>query len=183
MTKLARSKRHVTAKPLILAVLSALATLVVCQGLAAANPQVPGYAVEVGHHHGDRNSWSLWLYGNHEGRQCWSTEVVEASLPQRSVTCGLSVPKDPWQLAAVGVVGQGALRESVVFLISRPGIASLRTTLEGVGRNDGRRLTVPVQLVGTKRARAAHLARPVGVAVVRVRGVVTGVSAVRPEGR
>jgi hypothetical protein len=154
-----------------------------CQAVSAANRGVPGYAFKVGHHRQSGGTgWTIWLFGNHEGRECWLTERVAAGLFDRQTLCGVEVPRRAWQQAWLGAVGIGGSRESIVFLLTRPRTRALKVSLEGVGRVSGRKIIIPVRRLTAKQARAAHLRRAVGIAVARVGGTVTGLGKVSTVG-
>jgi hypothetical protein len=141
------------------------------QGERRSMLRPPSYAIEAGHHRQpDGDSWALWLYGNREGRQCWFTQVVQQRLPHRYETCGVTVPRDPWQLASQGPVGRAGDRETVLFFLARPDLAALKVLVRRPAGGPLRRLTISVHRLSASRAHRARLRRPIGYAVGRVRG-------------
>jgi len=152
-------------------------------GARAREPHIkaPAYAIEVGHHQqSDGDSWELWIYGNHEGRQCWLTGVRDAGLPSRYETCGYSVPGQRWQLASKGSVGQGKRRESILFFLTRPHLKKLSVLASTKGGH--RRIIIPLHTVGSVAARKARLKRSIGYGIVRVKGSIGRITVLTPSG-
>lgn len=147
-------------------------------GLASANSpsSPPSYAFEVGHGaHAKGDSWSIWLYGNREGRQCWWTQLVQGGLPQRYESCGYAVPSTPWQLASSGTVSR---HESVLFFLTRPHLSALKVRIKIRGRPSYRSITVRVHTLAAGEAHAARLHHPIGYALAVIHGQLAEVGSV-----
>jgi hypothetical protein len=159
-------------------ILIAMCVMIAC-GTAVANSasHPPAYAYEVGHAPGgEHQSWSVWIYGNAERRQCWWTQVVTGGLPQRYETCGYTVPRSPWQLASVGAVSR---HRSVLFFLTRPHIRSLKVRLEMAKERSYRVISVRVHTLSARQARAARLHSPIGYGLAVIQGHIARVASVK----
>jgi len=137
---------------------------------ATSSGSIPPRAVKVAGGHNNDSSWGAWLFGA-RGQGCWATQTrFHDEVTGESVTCGMSVPSQKFQLASTGTVSAGSAPRSLLFFLVRfPRVKELRVFVRGGGRSPHWVVIGTKGLGPAKRARAKVPAR-VGFAVKVVAG-------------
>lgn len=138
--------------------------------VATSSGSIPSRAVKVAGGHSNGSSWGAWLFGA-RGQGCWATQTrLHDQVTGESVTCGMSVPAQKFQLAATGTVSTGSAPRSLLFFLVRsPQVKRLRVFIRGGGRSPRWVVMDTKGLSAAKRAKANVPAR-VGFAVKVVAG-------------
>ncbi len=149
------------------AVTMVIGVWLLCCAAGAAGTIVPSYALKIaGGHEARRYSWGVWLFGAQHGKGCWATRSGRGNVKSQGVTCGLSVPKQPWQLVTEGIVGGGSVRHRVLAMLTRTSAQRVDVLTEKPGGRQRHWVAVPVNVISERAARSAKLPYPLGYAVL-----------------
>jgi hypothetical protein len=132
-------------------------------------PSIPSRAVKVAGARNGGNSWGLWLFGR-KGRGCWGTRTrFHGQLAGESVTCGLSVPADRYQLVATGTLPGRPPKGILMFLVRSPEVHRLKV-FTSTGSGAPRWAVIATHPVRPDRHPAAEVPKGIGSAVAVVNG-------------